>query len=68
MQFGALFQGFGYEGFCFLSGETFMYFYIHIIKCKDEKSNMDRVVLALWGRLGSAGHEYGWPGGGESEP
>ena len=27
-------------------------FYIHIIKCKDEKSNMDRVVLALWGRLG----------------
>ena len=29
---------------------------------------MDRMVLALWGRLGSAGHEYGWPGGGESEP
>ena len=45
-----------------------MYFYIHIIKCKDKKSNMDRMVLALWGRLGSAGHEYGWPGGGESEP
>ena len=45
-----------------------MYFYIHIIKCKDEKSNMDRMVLALWGRLGSAGHEYGWPRGGESEP
>lgn len=45
-----------------------MYFYIHIIKCKDEKSNMDRVVLALWGLLGSAGYEYGWPGGGESEP
>lgn len=45
-----------------------MYFYIHIIKCRDEKSNMDRVVLALWGRLGSAGHEYGWPRGGESEP
>ena len=40
-----------------------MYFYIHIIKCRDEKSNMDRVVLALWGR-----HEYGGPGGGESEP
>ena len=45
-----------------------MYFYIHIIKCRDEKSNMDRVVLALWGRLGSAGYEYGWPRGGEFEP
>lgn len=68
MQFGALFQMLGYEVLISLRGETFMYFYIHIIKCKDEKSNMDRVVLALWGRLGSAGYEYGWPGGGESEP
>ena len=45
-----------------------MYFYIHIIKCKDEKSKLDRMVLALWVSLGSSGHEYGWPGGGESEP
>ena len=43
-----------------------MYFYIHIIKCKDEKRNMDRIVLALWGGLVSAGPDYPLQRGGEA--